>query len=421
MPEVTRTDRRVRSLYLCYFGIEQPLVQTQVLPYLRELRARGVDASLLTFEAKPDGAWRRDVEPAWRARLDADGLAWEWLPYHKWPTIPATAYDIVRGAWRARVIARRERTDILHARSHVACVMGALVKRVTGARLLFDIRGLMAEEYVDGGVWPAGGVLFRCTKRVERMLLDTADGFVVLTARGRDALFGPASAARADARPIEVIPTCVDLRRFTLPDADARRAAKARLGFEGCRVIAQVGAIDGWVPTSTLAEVIAAACRRDASAVALVLTSRPDAKLRRELHARGIGEDRYVIRTASADAVPSYLHATDVGLAIYKPGYAKVCSSPTKVAEYLASGVPIIASGDVGDVDAQIAEDRTGVVLSSSDPSAIERAWTEMEALERDLDTPRRCRRSAEERFHLQDVAGVRYRRVYRRVLERDT
>ena len=82
---------RVRSLYLCYFGIEQPLVRTQVLPYLRELGARGVDRSILTFEPIVDAAWRREVEPVWRARLAAEGVGWDWLPYHKRPTVPATA------------------------------------------------------------------------------------------------------------------------------------------------------------------------------------------------------------------------------------------------------------------------------------------------------------------------------------------
>jgi glycosyltransferase involved in cell wall biosynthesis len=409
--------RPVRSLYLCYFGIEQPLVRTQVLPYLRELGAAGVERTILTFEPVVDARWRRDVEPSWRARLAAEGIRWEWLRYHKHPTVPATAYDVIRGAWRARRIVRRERTDILHARSHVACVMGALAKRATGTRLIFDIRGLMAEEYVDGGVWAAGGLLFRGTKRVERMLIELADGFVVLTERGRDVLFGPGG--RAGDAPVEVIPCCVDLARFSPADVAAREAAKARLGFRGRRVIVQVGAVGGWVPTNEMADVIAAACARDPRTVALVLTHAPSTALASALKAHGIGADRCVIRAADPDEVPACLHAADVGLALYKPGAAKAATSPTKFAEYLAAGLPVFASGDVGDMDAIIAADRTGVVLSSSSREAIRDAWDRMEALERDPDTPGRCRRSAETRFHLQDVAGLRYRRLYEQVLER--
>ena len=39
-------------LYICYFGLREPLVQTQVLPYLRQLRSEKLQVSLLTFEPR---------------------------------------------------------------------------------------------------------------------------------------------------------------------------------------------------------------------------------------------------------------------------------------------------------------------------------------------------------------------------------
>src|SRR5438067_13675364 len=105
-----------RSLYVCYFGLREPLVQTQVLPYLRELAAGGAAMSLLTFE-------RQRFDPTeWRARLRAEGIAWHVLPYHKRPTLPATLYDVVRGAFRAASLVRREHIDIVHGRSHVGAL-----------------------------------------------------------------------------------------------------------------------------------------------------------------------------------------------------------------------------------------------------------------------------------------------------------
>ena len=49
-----------RTLYLCYFGLREPLVQTQVLPYLRKLAEAGVGVSLLTFEPKLKEKWTRE-------------------------------------------------------------------------------------------------------------------------------------------------------------------------------------------------------------------------------------------------------------------------------------------------------------------------------------------------------------------------
>ena len=47
----------LRALYICYFGLREPLVQTQVLPYLCELAGGGVEMSLLTFEPEATRRW----------------------------------------------------------------------------------------------------------------------------------------------------------------------------------------------------------------------------------------------------------------------------------------------------------------------------------------------------------------------------
>ena len=110
---------RARSLYLCYFGLREPLVQTQVIPYLRELAAGGVAMSLLTFEPEVKTRWTAESIAAWRQRLRDAGIEWHMLPYHKRPSLLATLYDIIRGGWRAAAIARRENVTVFHGRSHV--------------------------------------------------------------------------------------------------------------------------------------------------------------------------------------------------------------------------------------------------------------------------------------------------------------
>src|SRR5262249_55928617 len=115
-------DRDARTmtgaLYICYFGLREPLVQTQVLPYLRALAAGGTRMSLRPFEP---GGWRSDDQ---REQLRREGIDWYALPYHK--AAPAKIYDIVRGAFRAAAIARRNKIQIFHGRSHVGTAIGAL-------------------------------------------------------------------------------------------------------------------------------------------------------------------------------------------------------------------------------------------------------------------------------------------------------
>jgi len=373
-----------RSLYICYFGLREPLVQTQVLPYLRELAAGGTRMSLLTFEPRRwDGA-------EWRERLRAEGIEWHTLPYHKRPTLPATLYDVVRGAFRAAALARRERIDLFHARSHVAAAMGALAKRMSGARLIFDYRGALAEEYVDSGNWPAGGMLYRMTKAAERWLLRAADGVVFLTESAREAL--PV--------PVEVIPCCVDLARFDVASADIAQRP----------VYVYAGALGGYYLVDEMAQLAAAA-----RAFALVLTQSAPGPIVAALEREGVPHE---VKSVPPDDVPRYLRAADVALLLVRPSPARRAQSPTKFAEYMAAGLPVIATAGVGDLDAQIERHRVGVLLRSLDRAALADAARAMDELRRDPELPERCRALARSHYDLHD-GGARYRRLYEAVLSR--
>src|SRR5207249_2094100 len=57
------------------------------------------------------------------------------------------------------------------------------LKRRFGTAMIFDLRGLMADEYVDAEHWRKGSLPYRMTKSMERRALSVADGIVTLTER----------------------------------------------------------------------------------------------------------------------------------------------------------------------------------------------------------------------------------------------
>lgn len=393
------------ALYVCYFGLREPLVQTQVLPYLRELVSGGVRMSLLTFEPELKKRWDATSIGEWRQRLRSDGIEWHMLPYHKRPSLPASLYDVLAGAMRVARIARRERIDIIHGRSHVGAAIAALVKKLTNARLIFDIRGFLAEEHVSSGNWPANGFLFRLTKAVERWLFRTADGFVVLTEAAKETLFPKGTGGRA----IEVIPCCVGEERFT--------SDRAELGLTDRLVFVYAGSLGGYYLTRETAELLGAAREADRRVFALVLTQ--GTAIAEELKRAGFSHDDYCVMQAAPEDVPRYLRAADVGLVVIRPSDALRASSPTKFGEYLAAGLPVIATAGIGDLDAHIEEGRVGVLLRSHDRAAMADAFRAIEELRRDPQLGERCRDLARRRYDLHSIGGPRYRRLYDAVLRR--
>jgi glycosyltransferase involved in cell wall biosynthesis len=407
-----------KVLYLCYFGLREPLVQTQVLPYLRGLVADGFQISLVTFEPRMNSSWSVDERSSMRTKLKEEGIGWIALPYHKRPTLPATLYDIVRGGLLASRLVKREGIDLLHARGHVPAAMAWIAKSVTGARMLFDIRGFMPEEYTDGGMWPAGGFLYRLTKRIERRLMSSADGFVVLTEKARNILFPGSGSSDLQGRPIEIIPCCVDFNRFSESPRGSKQEIRRILGIDAQRVIVYVGALGTWYLVDEMARFFKAAYDRNASTLAMVLTQSSPELMEGKLRALGIPQVRFMVRRVTPSEIAMYLGAADIAVSFIRPCFSKQSSSPTKIAEYLASGLPMVCNRGVGDIDDLIETDRVGTLIDEFNTDSYRAALERVEALLLEPSHRERCMASARSRFDLATTGRTRYRSIYTRILD---
>src|SRR6266511_3243624 len=136
------SNRRV--LYISYNGMLEPLGQSQVIPYLRELSKLGIRFTLLSFERDaaftPAGALLREEL---RGQLASEGIEWHYLRYHRKPSLPATIYDVVNGVRYSRKLVLQNRIEMVHARSHIAATIAMALKKRSPLKMIFDVRGLM--------------------------------------------------------------------------------------------------------------------------------------------------------------------------------------------------------------------------------------------------------------------------------------
>ncbi|MGE3949423.1 MAG: glycosyltransferase [Blastocatellales bacterium] len=369
-------------------------MQTQVLPYLREIVKGGIAVDLLTFESETLG---RGEELELAAELEKDGIIWRSLRYHKRPAIPATLWDVLAGA--IRII--KSRPDVVHARGHVPMAMAIIGSKIAGVRIIFDIRGLLADEYVDAGNLRAGGAGYRVLKWVERTGMRSADGIVVLTERMRDWV----KAHGAEAA-IEVIPCCVDLSKF--PE---------RYGRSGGNDLVYAGSVTGLYLLEEMGRFFVAWKRLRPDAVFRILTGAPADQVRSVLAPLGIGAGDLVMERVSPDDVPGRLARASAGLSFRKATFSQIAASPTKIPEYLAAGLPVVSNRGIGDTDKIIEKGRVGVIIDDLSAGSIERAAEELAGLISDPGLPERCRRLALDHFDLATVGGKRYRDLYSRVL----
>jgi len=426
---MTTSKKTLKTLYLCYFGLREPLVQTQVLPYLRELRRGGVEVHLLTFEPNRRAAWSPEDERAWRERLEADGIRWHALAYHKSPSVLVTPYDILQGAWTAARLARKHRIDVLHARGHLPMAMALLARRWCDARLLFDIRGLLAEEYEEAGVWTKDSPQYRAVRAVERAGLKRSAQLIVLTRRLRDLLV---ERGLARAEQIEVVPCCVDFARFEAsPDKGARAMVEndaARLSTPSVIAdddaaaerfeVVTAGSVTGLYLLEEMGRFFLALKRHRPDAFLRILTMSPATGAAATLERVGLKREDFHVGAVKPAEVPVFLKRARLGLSFRKATFSQIAASPTKIPEYLAAGLPTVCNAGIGDTDDILTRERVGVIVRDFDEQTLDEAARAALALAGETEIGARCVETAHRYFDLARVGGVGYRNAYRRLAE---
>ncbi|MFQ5537982.1 MAG: methyltransferase domain-containing protein [Gemmatimonadota bacterium] len=397
---------RPTIIYVTYDGLLEPLGQSQVLPYLLRSAEQGFSLELISFEKPEDLADSRRVEEA-AARVRDAGVAWRRLPYHRTPSLPATAWDIRAGrrAVAAAVERARERgaLPVVHARGYVPGLM-ALAGRRRGARFLFDMRGFWVDERIQGGYWSPRSPVARLARRAERTLLEEADHLVLLTRRAVDRLPDLAPPGWMPP-PHTVIPTCVDLRRFEPPAPGERERLREELALGPGPVLIHAGTVTGWYAGMETFRV-GRAFVEETGGTFLVLTRDRDAAL---ALARETGAPAR-IEEAPPHEMPRWLKSADAGLALVRPLPSKDASFPTRVGEYLATGLAVLAT-DIGDMERL--EDGTAVRLYRPPEDTPEDAARWLAQAVTDPETPQQARETA--RRHLDLDEGVsRLAKVYR-------
>jgi len=398
----------VRVLYLTYNGLTEPLGRRQVLPYVVGLARRGWRFTIVSFE-KPETA---DEQARRQVGAELEQAEIEWIPkrYHKRPTLPATTFDVASGI--ATAVSRGTGGfDLIHARSTVPALMAASAARIRRVPWIFDVRGLLAEEYADGGHWSRDGFLFRLTRDRENRLLRSAHGLVFLTERIREEF------ARQGAwpeKPTAVIPCAVDTNAFAAPSG-ARARVRAALTLGDGPVLVYSGSLGSWY---RLREMLAFydVAANEIEGLSLLIVS-PDEQKARALVADHPQAAHIRVVRARPEQMPEFLSAADAGLCFLGDHHSKAASSPTKYGEYLAAGLAVITNPWTGDA-ARLAGDPAWILVDAFSPQAYSAAARDLRGKLTDAVALRQAALALAQRCFSMDEALDRYEALYRRVLE---
>lgn len=380
-----RADGRLNLVYFSYDGILEPLGYSQVFEYLKRLsKEHSVHTTLISFEKAKDlddRARLREIQ----SQCAAVDINWIPLRYHKNPPVLSTLWDLSVGFVRLILLVLSKRPDVLHARSTTAALPVAFAALVTKTPWVFDLRGFWALERVESGIWKRKGVLYYLTRALEIAFYHHAAALIVLTENGKKALTQRFSRLPS----IYVISTCTAVERFQVIGENEPITRSGRI------VVGYLGTTGNWYDFEATTRFFER------------LSKTQNAEIR--IRTRDIVPERVkILANVSVspilpENVPAEIAQWSFSVFFIRPTEAKRASQPTRLAEFLASGIPVLTNRGYGDVTEIVEHHRVGVLTDYPvSDEEIDRAIVAMNELLADRELKARCRHLAEEQYSLQ-------------------
>jgi glycosyltransferase involved in cell wall biosynthesis len=253
--------------------------------------------------------------------------------------------------------------DVVYERLSLFGTAGARVAAALGVPHVIEVNALLAEEEAR---W-RGLRLARLAVRREQAVLTGAHLCVAVSAELQARLEG-----LVPGHPIAVVPNGVDAELFArLPSrAEARRRFDLPMDHP---VIGFAGALRPWHGLETAIEALPGI---EGAVLAVAGDGSHRETLERLAAERGVIDRVRWLGRVPHDEMPAFLAGLDAAVAPYPP-LDDFAFSPLKLYEYLAAGVPVVAS-DVGQVREVLEAERSGALVPPGDHEALAAALRAM-------------------------------------------
>ncbi len=310
------------------------------------------------------------------------------------------------------------RINIVHARSYLPAILGLFAKMFLGTKLIFDMRGLLIDEYISNGIWADGSVVVKFMRFFEKKCILNSDEIVVVSEKFREYLLQlPFVRLRNQPLSIVTIPNSVDAGRFDIA-LESRMELTEELKLEGRIVLVYSGSLASWQCFNETVNLFSLCMRIDPRVFLLIITYSEPTDLLRVLKQCGIGRSDSLIVEAGSEDVAKYLTLGRMGILLRREEVLNSVSCPIKFGEYLAAGLPVLVSRGIGDTEKIVKENNVGIVLESLSESAMQNVSGKMVEYLNDnhkgIDAA--CRGVASRYFSLEN-ASEKYAEIYRRLI----
>jgi glycosyltransferase involved in cell wall biosynthesis len=297
-------------------------------------------------------------------------------------------------------------------------VIGQKLAEKHTCKTIFDMRGFWANERAEGGIWnlknPIYSNLFSKMLRREKNLLLSSHAVVTLTHAAKNYIIHSFSGVNASK--ISVIPCSVDMNLFN-PSAVShiRNELVSKWNLQNKKILCYAGSLGTWYLLHEMMEFFSVLQKKYPQFVFLLLTRDTHYNISELEQKYNLNPGSVIIHAASRKEMPAALSLANAGLFFIRPTFSKKGSSPTKLAEFLAMGIPVISNKGIGDMDQQFAENNIGYLLNQFHHSNYQQAVNNFDSL---LNTEKSSIINFAKNHYNLNQAINSYEQIYKELLE---
>ncbi len=341
----------MKVLYLAYWGLNEALTASTVLPHLRTLSGyREVDTIVYCSIER-----RGQVSPLKMPKVKHIQL----VSHERKYVLMTKVENYFIFFSRLKQICVDEHVDMIICRSSLAGSFGHRLNKSLNIPYVVESFEPHGEYMVESNIWGRFDIRTIVQtihedqqKKSSRYLIPVSFNYAErLRAEG------------VDDDKIVVLPCCVDLDKFNY-DEGRRNALRRQYHLPDDSIIGiYAGKFGGIYYWEEAFKFYKEAFDFFGDRFRLViLSSQPEEEVRHQLTINSIDDSRVLIRAAPHNEVNDWLCAADFAFCSIKPAPSRLFCSPVKIGEYWACGLPVFLEPGIGD-DSDIVESEGGGII----------------------------------------------------------
>jgi glycosyltransferase involved in cell wall biosynthesis len=394
-----------KVIFLTRNGLLEPLGQSQILSYLIPL-SKEFSIHIISFEKDKDIENKEQLSRI-KSSCTENNIDWTPLTYRKTFRSLGIIVGFIELFFKVIRVCKVNKIDCIHARSYYPAFIALLIHQIKKVPFIFDMRALWPDELVEAGRLKESSISWKIIKTLEKQCLKKAFAVVSLTHAAVEHLdkVHPNFLLKDKT---SVIPTCANLERFKL---------KNREFTPNAITISCIGSmLSGWFKIDVLKAVVDYMLSNYPSVKFEFLTrdNKEDLLSKIDVEHKWVG--RIYIDSVLFKDMPTRLTKHDGSVFFFTANTSKLGSAPTRMAELLGTGIPVLTNSGVGDVDKIVLEHKVGELLNSENETDIKIACDNFINLIKKENIAQQCRSTAEALFAL-DVGVVNYMSIYRKIV----